>query len=351
MECSLHNVTIRLECPSPGQEQAIAEIWSRLFHLGRRGNSTYSIPFRLDGRRPAEISGERLFDAPGLTVIRNTGGYHLTSGDSYLFVDLVRSEIAGTLSGDFFAANLENQRGLFFFAFLLALSSHGLYGIHASGLSYRGHGLLLVAGSGCGKTTLAVALAAQGWNYLSDDAVLLHNSGNTKDVEALAFGRPFSCGSDMISHFPQLASIIEETPLLSNGKRLLDVGLLYPDRFLPRCRPDMIVFPEIVDAPVSRLAPLTQTEALTRLIGQGIGLLTQRETVVGQLRLFERLLAQTRSFRLLHGFDVHSNPVRIAALLTDALDRASQLPSPSLAPRSTPRSTPGSKGDLVNVAG
>jgi len=328
MEYSLSNVTVQLECPSSEQELAIGDIWSRLFHLGAGKSSQPCIHFRVGGVRPAEISGERLFDAPGLSVTRNADGYHLTSGDSYLLVNLIRNEIAGALSHNFFSAPLENQRALFFFAFLLVLASHGLYGVHASGVSYRGSGMLLVAGSGCGKTTLALALVTQGWNYLSDDAVLLYHTANRESVEACAFGRPFSCGSEIIGHFPELGSIAADTPLLPNGKRLLEVSTLYDGQFHTRCLPNMILFPEIVDAPLSRLLPLTQTEALTRLIGQGIGLLTERATVVGQLRLFEQLLMQTHSFRLLHGADVHSKPARLATLLANALAACRQPVAP-----------------------
>src|SRR5262249_6996229 len=149
-------------------------------------------------------------------------------------------------------------------------------------------------------------------------------------VAALAFGRSFSCGPGIISHFPELGSIVANTPLLTNGKRLLDVGSLYPGQFLPRCRPEVIVFPEIVDAPVSRLMPLTQTEALTQLIAQGIGLLAERQTVVGQLRLFQELVKQARGFRLLCGADVHSKPGRLAALLTETLDGCIQPPIPRI---------------------
>lgn len=45
--------------------------------------------------------------------------------------------------------------------------------IHAATLSRNGHGLIMAAESGFGKTTLAAGLLARGWEYLSDEFALI----------------------------------------------------------------------------------------------------------------------------------------------------------------------------------
>lgn len=57
---------------------------------------------------------------------------------------------------------------------LISIRAHPyLFAIHGSGLA-RPEGALILAGrSGCGKTTMAAALMAAGWDYLSDDTILL----------------------------------------------------------------------------------------------------------------------------------------------------------------------------------
>jgi hypothetical protein len=50
-----------------------------------------------------------------------------------------------------------------------------LLALHAAALARDGGCLLLPAGSGFGKTTLAAALCAAGWRYLGDDVVLLEH--------------------------------------------------------------------------------------------------------------------------------------------------------------------------------
>lgn len=54
---------------------------------------------------------------------------------------------------------------------LAQVSSHLLF--HAASLSYQGKGIILAADSGCGKTTLALALVRQGFKFLSDEVAAL----------------------------------------------------------------------------------------------------------------------------------------------------------------------------------
>jgi hypothetical protein len=57
---------------------------------------------------------------------------------------------------------------------LLAIRNYRyLLGIHASGLERAGNALILAGRSGSGKTTMAAALTAAGWGYMSDDTILL----------------------------------------------------------------------------------------------------------------------------------------------------------------------------------
>ena len=45
--------------------------------------------------------------------------------------------------------------------------------LHAGLVAWEGRGLLLAGPEGCGKSTLAVSLAQQGWSYLGDDNVAI----------------------------------------------------------------------------------------------------------------------------------------------------------------------------------
>jgi hypothetical protein len=185
-----------------------------------------------------------------------------------------------------------------------------LYGLHAAGVSWNDHGFLLAGSSGSGKTTLTCALARSGWQYLSDDTVLLQRGRS--GVEALAFGRPFHCATPLFRYFPELA---RKAPLPARGKHLVDVGPIYAGQSRPGFRPRAILFPEISSAPTSRLIPLNHTATLVRLLGEGAGLLHNRDYMAAQMEILGDLARSARGFRLLHGTDVHTDPSRVSTLL------------------------------------
>jgi len=57
---------------------------------------------------------------------------------------------------------------------LISIRAHPyLFAIHGSGLARPDGALILAGRSGCGKTTMAAALMAAGWDYMSDDTILL----------------------------------------------------------------------------------------------------------------------------------------------------------------------------------
>jgi len=64
---------------------------------------------------------------------------------------------------------------------LVLLEHLYLVALHAACVVREGRGVLLVADSGIGKSSLAYACARRGWTYVSDDAssLLLHGTGRT----------------------------------------------------------------------------------------------------------------------------------------------------------------------------
>lgn len=84
-----------------------------------------------------------------------------------------------------------------------------LFFLHGAGLvSPKGHGLLLAAPGGAGKTTLAMALEAKGFRLLSDDVVPIERNG---DALALGLAACIKPGSWQVlrDHRPDLADAPE----------------------------------------------------------------------------------------------------------------------------------------------
>jgi hypothetical protein len=311
----LCGVALDLVCVSPVRKPIVARILESLFSLTplNRFRPDRGIELLIHDSPEGNVSGDVVFNAPGLCAIKTANGYHLRSGGSFLALDLRSGRAAGSLSAAFMDSPPEDRRGLFLFAFLLLLSERGLYGLHAGGVRKDGRGVLLVGGSGSGKTTLACALIRSGWQYLSDDCVLLRHAPH--GVDALAFGRPFHCASAMFVHFPELA---RGAHFPVSGKRLVDIGPIYPGRFRSRFQPQVILFPEIARTRSSRLIPLDSTATLLGLLGEGAGLLHNRESMAAQMAILGQLAKSARGFRLMHGDDVHAEGGDIDAMCSAA---------------------------------
>ncbi len=308
MRYSLCGIPLHLR----GAASEAAEILSRLFSLAPPSGigQEAAIPICIGDKPEPAVTGETVFASSGLTSVRTGNGYHLRSLGAYLSIDLARGTATGTLSPEFRATPLEEQRGLFLFALLLLLSTRGLYALHAgAAVSPDGHGVLLVGSAGSGKTTLTCVLSRSGWDYLSDDSVLLRRSPH--GLEAHAFGRPFHCTAATVRHFAELGQCTLPGGL--TPKRLIDVAAVYPGRFRSHTPPSMILFPEIVREPETRVIPLTRRETLLRLLRQGVGLAHDLAGMASQMELLSELTSSARGYRLLHGADVHRSPESVAA--------------------------------------
>jgi hypothetical protein len=79
-----------------------------------------------------------------------------------------------------------------------------LLALHASGLERSGQALILAGRSGSGKTTMAAALTAGGWGYMSDDTILL--LPDTLEAVAVPYSLTVKSGAWPVlrSRFPAL---------------------------------------------------------------------------------------------------------------------------------------------------
>jgi len=66
----------------------------------------------------------------------------------------------------------------------IVLSYFPIYIIHAAAVAWKGHSLLLLGGSGAGKTTMALALARAGLEFMGDDLMIIAR----KEGRLLSYG-------------------------------------------------------------------------------------------------------------------------------------------------------------------
>jgi hypothetical protein len=197
------------------------------------------------------------------------------------------------------------------FALVELLKQHGLYTIHAAAMEKGGRGVLISGASGRGKTTCCVSLLRAGYRCLSDDHPLLRETAD--GFEVLSFPVKIDVTEQTVQFFEELRQ--------ANGK--LHPGVrkqyfyaeeLFPDSEADSCRPAVILFPRVVDAPTSHLEPLPRGRALEELMRQGM-LVLDREVARRQFHSFSRLIAQTPCYRLHFGEDFLALPQLVGRLL------------------------------------
>ena len=187
----------------------------------------------------------------------------------------------------------------------------GIYGIHAAGLARNGRSLLLQGTSGCGKSTLTIALLRAGFDWLSDDLVLLDPSS---DLETLAFPEKIKATPDTLSMFAELHSVTSAAKPNGWPKFELRARDYFSSNIAWRSIPRAIVFPAITDQHESTLCELSTDETFLHLSSSV--LLMEKESTRCHLSALAQLARAVPAYRLRTGQDFD----HVAALLGGLLD-------------------------------
>jgi hypothetical protein len=204
---------------------------------------------------------------------------------------------------------------LVFNATVTAMRRCGLYELHAAGAvePESGAGVLFVGPSGSGKSTTATQLAASGWQYLSDDKLLLFDAGGR--VEARALRRVFAvsgrtAASRALSGREEFMG--EPAPFDPNKMRF-EPQSVFPGGFRESCAPRALFFPALTRGPESSTRPLSQSEAMARLIRMCPWAGYDRPAAREHLGVLARLARQAEAHELLAGADLVGDPAHAAA--------------------------------------
>jgi hypothetical protein len=188
----------------------------------------------------------------------------------------------------------------------------GLYAVHATALEKNGRGVLIPGYSGRGKTTSFLSLLRAGYRYLSDDTPWIRLYGES--VEVLSFPMKVDVTDQTIAFFPELR---EAAPgVLQQGvhKKYFKVEDVYPGGIGKRCRPAVILFPQVVDSSTSCLEPLAKSHAFQAILPQTM-VVHDSEIARRQFHALSTLIQVADCYTLFFGRDVLELPKLIAPLL------------------------------------
>lgn len=300
-----HGVITRVATDSP----AIAGAVSSFMKAFRTGSGSPDIEISLfatrtrDGRFPEMPSGLPLLYDWGMIKIYHDGALrYLTVGDDKALVvaDLDHAAAAGYLDESLLESEWLISHLAFYPLWGQLLKTRGLFPLHAAGLARDGKAILFPGRSGSGKSTLTLQLVRNGYGLLSDDTVLLRESGQR--VEAMAFPEEINVNEDAVDFFPELTQVKNLTANEARQKSSFAIEELYPESVVEGAEPALLVFPQITDAEKTEYAPMSRTEALT--LGLRYAFLFLDPSTTGKhFEALSRLAKQVRCYRLFSGRD------------------------------------------------
>lgn len=269
---------------------------------------------------PRDFAG---FDLPFGGYCRTDGAaFFITFGDSHITLrGDCSAEVSVRLGADL-------REGTLAFASVVshaasaALRRCGVFELHSGGVRdpASGNGALIVGASGSGKSTLTLQLALAGWNYLSDDVMLLGERRGR--VEASGLRRDFAVTERTLS-----ASGLD--PVQTNARTAFDPDKLRlpPSDFFPAghvetCEPAALFFPAVTGRAETRVEELSQAAAMARLIRMCPWASYDKCAAEQHLGALARLARQCESYAIHAGTDLLGDPSLAARLVAPRLQRS-----------------------------
>ena len=252
----------------------------------------------------------------GLEIYYLDRARFLERGSSRAMIDLEAAhatiEISETAnSGDGHAG--ANLYLMMVFSLVILLQDTGRYALHAAAVGEsEDAGILIVAASDSGKSTMTMHLARQGWKFLSDDSVLLRSGGGL--VYATPLRKDFALDADASHLFPEIDR--KSRPLLTDpNKRQLAADDIFPNRRFASFVPRILIFPELAPVAQSQLERIGTHAAFLNLLQQAAFLTHDPVAGASQAHVLRDLAAQTSAYRLLAGEDIRTDGRHLARLL------------------------------------
>jgi hypothetical protein len=325
-----YTVAGRFICVESGDEQA-ADLFRNYFagwHVapissdapGVRPDATVRLHAREES--PSVPHGLESFEVAEGGVCHTDGQtYFFVSHDSAIHVGARNPSRVEVWIGQSAAAQERAALArLAFNASMTAMRRCGLFELHGAGLvePKRGGGVLIVGPSGSGKSTLATQLASAGWQYLSDDTLLLFRTG--EGIEARALRRVFAVTTPTVTSgvLADFEELLTEPVPFDPQKRRFEPEKVFPGGFVEACVPRNIFFPFITGEPLSQTRRLSQAETMARLIKMCPWACYDKPAARAHLGVLSSLARQSTGFELRAGTDLLGDAAFSAKFISES---------------------------------
>jgi hypothetical protein len=179
--------------------------------------------------------------------------------------------------------------------------SVGLTTLHSACVAWQGRGMLLVGEGGAGKSSLSLALAQAGLDFLSDDRTLVREERGK--LTAWGLSRAMKQRADAVLYFPQLREQECRERWNADPVFRFDPAQVFGVTRASSCEPQWILFLERQTDPFFQLEEILPEEALSLLQP---GLHREMPEAADRQRVTIEALSQKPCFRLRYGGDPHT---------------------------------------------
>jgi hypothetical protein len=185
--------------------------------------------------------------------------------------------------------------------------------IHAGLVARDGRGILFAGPGGAGKSTATLACLDAGFQLLGDDQIALQEGHDGQFVGHSLFATA-RMEATHLARFPALRpyAIAGEDP--DDPKSLLLLTAVAPRQLVANTPVHLLLLPEVVPMPSSRLHVATEGEAMIRLARSTLLAMTPSLGPDG-LRLMARLVRRVPAYWLQLGRDLDTIPEQVDLLL------------------------------------
>ncbi len=239
--------------------------------------------------------------------------YYYTAKDG----SIVRFDLASRRCDCFIRPEIRNEMSticsLVSGPLIETMRAAGRFYLHAAALRYHGIGYLISGDGGCGKTTSALNLVRSGFDYVSDDSLLIDNRAGV--IRAYPWYRDFHVSQDICRRYDEL-DFLSTVDFADGEKMSVNVSQFFKGAPIEWLEPDVILFPRICSRRTSVLSPLGPTDMFTRLMKQ---ILLSSDSVIAkqQLEMVKSIVQSTCGFEVLGGIDLLEDPTKLSSLITN----------------------------------
>jgi len=215
------------------------------------------------------VGGHRFWVSPDNRYFSHT----LLSSGSFYCIDRAANEIVGCVESADRLSTFERAKPVVR-PLLLWLEQCGLTPVHAGTVGWQGKGILFGGRAGSGKSTASLSSLQAGLDMLAEDYTLLEPAGE-RDFIAHSLYNSAWIEAEHLHRFPGLEQFAIHGDEMANGKSILLLREIYPDRFLASAPVRYLILPRVCPGGLTALRRASRSEAIKRFALESLVTLTR----------------------------------------------------------------------------